>query len=266
MNDRRQLRIWEQFIASGNEYIDCNIGFGGILRLNRQSSLSRWIATGDFERGERKLVSKVLRKGDFFVDIGANIGLYTVLAAKLVGAKGKVLAIEPSPTTSIILGKQLEINRLSNVTIIQAGVSSEAGFLDLWDCTAGGDAFSSFGKPIHEHDYVQRSVPVDSLDKLLEKYSPGIKPKLMKIDVEGWESNVLQGSQKILSSSDAPDLLIEFCEKALRGSGSSCIQLYDSLRSLGYKLSIVDHYSGHLRPWSVPQALEYENVLASKKN
>lgn len=154
---------------------------------------------------------------------------------------------------------------MRNVTVVEAGLSSEAGELELWEASAGGDAFSSFGTPIHEGGYEQVKVAVTTLDRLAEEHCKGTTPRVVKIDVEGWEPNVLRGGKSLLSRPDSPLLLVEFCEEALRGAGSSCLELHSILREYGYSLRIVDHYSGKLREWNEPGPLKYENVLAEKR-
>ena len=266
LNERKREAAWKRFLDSGSEYYECRIEGGAILKLHRNDSLARGIACGNFERGERRLVSGLLRKGDCFIDVGADLGLYTVLAGKKVGQAGRVISVEPSPVTCRGLRRQIELNGLENVTVAEAGLSSSTGELELWDAAAGGDAFSSFGKPIQEGGFEKVKVAVTTLDLLAEEFCGGRMPSLVKIDVEGWEPNVLRGGQSLLSRPDSPKLLVEFCEDALRGAGSSCVELHAILRDYGYSLRIVDHYSGKLRDWTEPGPVKYENVLAEKRS
>jgi len=262
--EARDANAWAQFVASGKDGIVWPVGAGAKLRLTKDLFLAEGIVKGQFEIGERRFLTKVLRKGDCFVDVGANIGLFTVLAGKLVGPSGKVIALEPAPATRQVLEKQVLLNRLRNVEIVPLGLSDRRCVEQLWCSQDGNDAFNSFGKPLQGELYQPVDVPTTTLDDLCQELLGGFAPRLIKIDVEGWEPKVLAGGGEILRSSRAPDLLVEFCEAALRNASSSCEQLFGALESLGYRMFEVNGYHGLLTPLDQIKPIAYCNVLATK--
>lgn len=160
------------------------------------------IYVGLHEYDDMAFVLHLLRPGDLFIDIGANIGTYTVLAGKVVGAD--VMAIEPLPATFSHLENNIHYNRiLSRVTAKNIGLAGQRGNLlfsaDLDTMNHIVDA-SYQGSTVH--------VDVLSLDELLE----GRHPFAMKIDVEGFETQVLSGGARVLADSGLQAIVIEVNE------------------------------------------------------
>lgn len=145
-----------------------------------------------------------LRREDTFVDIGANIGSYTVLAAGHVEAK--TLSFEPVPVTFNYLMDNVIINRLGNrVVAFNVALGSQKGSVEF---TRSLDTINHVAC---ENDMNTISVPVETLDEILENQQC---PALLKIDVEGFETEVLAGGKKTLVNSNLKAIIIE-----LNGSG-----------------------------------------------
>lgn len=145
-----------------------------------------------------------LRPEDLFVDVGANIGSYTVLASGHAGSK--TIAIEPIPATFRRLQNNLAINYLDSlVTAYNLGVGSKKGVLKF---TTNLDTVNHVAIESTEMDVIE--VKVETLDQLLN----GLHPSLIKIDVEGFESEVLSGASTILDDDALKAIIIE-----LNGSG-----------------------------------------------
>ena len=150
-------------------------------------------------------------KGDVVVDVGAQIGRYTLTSSNLVGKSGRVIAIEGDPSHYEILKKNLKLNKVSNGTAINCMVGSKdmhithQEFLDMYITyqeflEKGGTDKPQFGNTI---------IHVNSLDNLLIKEHGISEINWMKIDVEGAELDVLKGAHNILSNSKRINLLIE---------------------------------------------------------
>ncbi|MBE2286412.1 MAG: FkbM family methyltransferase [Prosthecobacter sp.] len=262
--EKIKYREWYRLERGECAEITWPVGAGAKLRLHKNSFLCRPIVRGKFEIGERRLLERLLGKGDVFVDVGANIGLFTVIAGKCVGPTGKVLAVEPSLPTCNILKCQIELNSLQNVEICQVGISKEEGELELYQGTDVNDTFNSFGTPIWEGEFKPTKVPVKTYDGLVQDHLQGSPVRLVKIDTEGWECHVLAGGGTSFAHSDAPDLMIEFCEKALQTSGSSCPALYQVVREYGYSTYVIHRDNGTLRQLNAPEEFEYANIFATK--
>lgn len=145
-----------------------------------------------------------LLPSDLFVDVGANVGVYTVLASGEVGATS--ISIEPVPSTFKVLEDNIALNKLDRlVTALNIGLGEQKGLLKF---TRSLDAENHVATP-GETDTID--VPVDNLDHVLA----GKVPLLLKIDVEGYETEVLKGAKSTLAKEGLQAIIIE-----LNGSGN----------------------------------------------
>jgi len=245
-------------------YVDTYLGGGSKLRLYADSRLSEEIFFNKFEVQEQKVVRYYLRRGDVFIDIGANIGLFTVIAARQVGKTGRVFAFEPVETTRIRLEENIRLNELKNVTVFQAALSNTLGLQTITVPTSGHDAWSSLGNPIAGAGYEQQRVIALTFDALFASDAIKKSPTMIKLDVEGWESNVIKGANRTLRWSDAPLIQVEFTDDAAIASGGSCAGLYKLLESLGYTICRYDSEKNMLIPERVREAYPYINMYATK--
>ena len=206
------------------------------LKLYRDSRLSGLIRYGDFERDERAFAQRFLKPGDVFVDVGANIGLYSVLAAEFVGDQGRVISFEPSRRTYLRLLENFRRNQLQNVDSVNAALSDVSGTTRLY---AGGpemDAWNSLSQSANGPAPEAEEVSTTTWDEYSGQHALDDRVTLMKIDVEGWETAVLRGARRALGGQKAPILQVEFCEENARAAGSSCSDLEGAILELGYQL------------------------------
>ncbi|MEO8961720.1 MAG: FkbM family methyltransferase [Ginsengibacter sp.] len=149
-----------------------------------------------------------LNNEDLFIDIGANIGSYAILAAGHVGAN--VIAIEPIPSTFLSLQKNIQVNNLQNkITALEAGVGVEEGILRFTlNLDTVNHVASQFKEEMIANTIEVRMVTIDGILKDKKK------PSMIKIDVEGFETEVLNGMQNTLQDQELKAIIIE-----LNGSG-----------------------------------------------
>ncbi len=145
---------------------------------------------GIYELAEQRLVANTVKPGTVFLDLGANVGFYTLLASSLVQDGGKVFAFEPLPQNIRYLEKHLAINGVRNVRVFQAAVSDRPG-----QCRFEESSCRATGKIGPAGSLVVESV---SLDDLLEREVVPL-PDYMKIDVVGAEFAVLSGARRLLT-------------------------------------------------------------------
>lgn len=161
---------------------------------------------GTYEKGTLAMINSILCEGDVFVDIGANIGLMSILASRKVGQYGKVFSFEPNPNTNNILQSNIALNGCKNIHVEEFALSHEtkkSKIYDRWDVNRGG---ASLIKPEHPTD----SYEIEEI-QFSDYFSPKQILKLVKIDVEGYELNVLMGARTfILESPTPPSLIVEF--------------------------------------------------------
>ena len=179
---------------------------------------------GIYERTKAEAFGDKLQRGSVVFDIGAHVGFYTLLASQCVGPQGKVFAFEPLPANLRFLNEHLRLNRVSNVSVIEAAVSDAGGVA----CFEEGRTTST-GR-LSERGRVR--VATVSLDDMVSsgQISP---PDFMKIDVEGAEGKVIRGARTVISSARPAIFLATHNEAVHR-------ECCDLLRTLGYGLCSLD--------------------------
>lgn len=176
-----------------------------LLVKNGDAGLTGNIYCGLHDFEEMGFLLHFLQGEDIFVDVGANMGSYTILACAVTGAKG--IAFEPIPTTYARLMENVNANKLSDrVVCHNIGLGAEK---DQIRFTVGGDAMNHVVADDEDASNII-SIPVDTLDDVIGSDCPA----LMKIDVEGFESAVLAGAEKTLQNDRLLAIIME-----LNGSG-----------------------------------------------
>jgi FkbM family methyltransferase len=233
----RHNRKWKKFIAKGKTEVRKKLYRHTYILLPLSSRISKSIYFNQYEINEIHFIERFLKKGDVFIDIGANFGLYTILAASKAGTTGKVIAFEPGTLNFNKLKKNVLYNsQFKNIDIYNLGLSNQNSELDLKLGGQGYDAWSSYGQPSMGEEITTEKTIVRTLDDFLSEKSYNRKIDLMKIDVEGWEKKVLLGAKNTLNKDDAPVLLIEFNDKNTKPNGYQANKIYDLLLDHGYKI------------------------------
>jgi FkbM family methyltransferase len=205
-------------------------------------SLRRWNLAA--EAPMQQEFEKWVRKGDCCVDIGANFGMHTLYLAHLVGDAGEVVAFEPVPRNLALLERNIKLNgygrRISVVPKLAS--NSPLPYLEMEIPEKGVAVTASMAGKKGAHLYT--SVPNARLDDYFGMNS--VPVRLMKIDVEGAELEVLRGAEEILKT-HKPFLIIEVHGFALPGFGADVEMLRNFLSGIGYSESVIweDHSLGH---------------------
>jgi|GEM_PF-3119393 len=189
----------------------------------------------DFEYKQTQVFLSLVNESTIFYDIGANMGYYSLLTAV---HGGRAFAFEPSPEILQWLNVNIELNRnLKPITVVPEAVSDHDGTVTFFPHREGnfgvGKIFAD--KTIAtENSVVAPSITVQSktLDSVVEKYGA---PNLIKMDIEGAEYFVLKNPPELLRRTDAPVLLIEFHEIAIKELGGSIEVLREGLLKIGYR-------------------------------
>lgn len=182
----------------------------------------------DGEKAYERLEAFVPRPGQTVVDVGAHQGIFTVGAAEKVGSMGRVLAIEPFPASFALLERNVRLNGFSHVALVCRAVADYGGraVLRTTPAVSGGHSLVFEGP-----ERGALGVPVETLDRLLEE--AGLKPDLIKIDVEGSCLAVLRGASKTLSTH--PRLVMEV------ESGPAAVnEVVSHIENLGYRARVFD--------------------------
>jgi len=171
-----------------------------------ETGLTQNIYTGLQEFDDMGFLLHFVRGGDTFVDVGSNVGSYTILACAARGARG--YAIEPVPSTYERLLNNMRLNGIdSRVVCLNIGIGSKRGRIQF----TGGNDTTNHALPPGSSDETSIAVEVHPLDEVLD----GESPTLMKVDVEGYETLLVEGAQQTLKKDSLQAVIME-----LNGSGS----------------------------------------------
>lgn len=165
-----------------------------------------------FEKFETELVRKEIKKGDVVLDIGANIGYYSLIFSQIVGTEGRVFAFEPDPNNFALLKKNIEINNLKNVILIQKAVSDTSIPLTLYLCDYNHAQHRIYPSPRCNEKITVESTTIDEYLSKTEFYN---KINFVKMDVEGAEYDVIEGMKNTLKLNPKLKLLCEFSPKQI---------------------------------------------------
>ncbi len=255
----RRAATWHWRSRSGDPDAVVTVDGRTRLRVRPQQFSAVWtLYDGVHEWEELQFCLRFLRPGDHFVDVGANVGVFSALVGTRI-ADVRITAVEPFPPVRTDLESNLALNDLARtVSVVDAAVSDTSGEatfevlgrdvlnrLAPGGATTGNDGRSSI------------TVPVTTLDELVG----GDPPALIKIDVEGSELKVMQGARQLLSAGDpAPVLLFEQAGHGVH-FGITQADVRDFLHGFAYGIYLLD---GHLTPWLSDALPPTPNVVACR--
>ena len=213
---RRRVRLW-----------DCEA-----TAISGDRLLNLWLhRVGWMGAAARAYFEKAMRPGMTVVDAGANQGLYALLFSRLTGTAGRVFAFEPDPDLHRAAVANCQANHAANVTLFPLALGSRNSCLTLRrSLLNAGDNRLAPGSPQFSRQAIEVSV------KPLDAVLAGATVDFMKIDVQGWEWEVLQGMHGILERSPGLTLVLEFWPNGLRAAGADPIRLLEFLRQRGFRI------------------------------
>lgn len=176
---------------------------------------------------------RILQKGDIFVDVGANVGYYSLMAAQRVGAEGQIHAIEPSPKIFSILSENVRLNHMDNISLHRLATGEVSGQSEIFNGETSANAAATTlraSKGERRNFRSEGMVDVKSLATIVPT-DQLLSARLIKIDVEGAEGATIRGFQNLLGQfSDHTEFIIELNEEALLEVGettANIIRLFD---------------------------------------
>lgn len=238
-------RMQEIEIAGKRMFVDLR---GGLVS-------STLFLTHTWEPEETRFVIGLLKKGDVFVDLGANIGYFDLIASDAVGSTGKVFAFEPDPDNLRLLRKNVEVNGCANVCIEPKAVTDVNRSVTLYlSSTNHGDhrIYASTDAKESNDGLVRLSLVVEGVT-LDSYFPPGSRVDLIKMDIQGAEYFAVQGMIRLLRENHGAVLLLEFWPRGLREAGVTPSALLQQLLDLGFAPHLLD--KNNLLPLSLNEAL-----------
>jgi FkbM family methyltransferase len=185
---------------------------------------------GSFEPHCIEAMREHVKPGDTILDVGANIGLFTIEGAKAIGPSGSLIAIEAAPSHANSVRESARLNRMANVEVVSVAVGDSNGEATLTLPRDTNFGMFTLGKVDGDESF---RVPVRCIDEIVA----GRKIDFIKMDIEGSEYRALVGAEKTLKS--LPPILIELNETALNACGSSARHVKEFLFARGYRGQIV---------------------------
>lgn len=205
------------------------------MRANLAKGKGIWCSIGGlYYEPEMRALIGLLHEGDVFVDVGANVGIYSLHAARATGSSGRVIAFEPTPETHESLLKNIQLNRVRNITVINKAAGDKEGLLQFAICASdNSNHLVADLEMLESRKIVEiRDIPVDTIDTMaVREKLPHVS--VMKIDAEGAEKLVLAGATHVIKT-HRPTILFESCDA---GNGSPDRVF---LTQLGYRLFRLD--------------------------
>jgi len=225
----------------------------------------------DFEPLTTKIISERLCAGETFVDIGANFGYFSLLAASIVGPSGQVFSVEASPKVLPIL--QDNTSKFSNIKIINSAVGDRKGLTEFFlteDYVNSGVSKSPF---LEKSEKI--TIAINTIDDLLEDILPfDYMVDIMKCDVQGDEISVLKGAEKTINKSLNLQLIVEWAPAWMKNAGFDWELFPLYLRELGFSnIIVIDDY--YKKQFTIDEMIaefakdttgkRFCNILACKK-
>ena len=232
----------------------------------------RWLylwmhRAGRMGREEADFFRRVIRPGMHLADVGANIGLYSLLLARTVGPTGRVYSFEPDALMASALRRNLAANGITQAEVFELAVGAATGTATLQrNSENSGDnrLGTTTGTALHSE---QTAVRVCALQDALQ----GRRLDFIKMDVQGWEGQALRGVAGLLDANPGLQIYFEFWPHGLRLAGTEIAELAATLRDLHLHVTLAEGESGDeavdlitLDRGMAPKA--FTNLLARRKN
>lgn len=228
----------------------------GLLAIqdNDARAIAYYSSGGLPERGSVAIVQRLLKSGRCFVDVGANVGFYSVIAGRQVGPGGKVVAFEPTPSSMRALQTTLAVNGLSQIVETHecALGSSDATATLYCEATSGHNSLVAPAERTQETHVIS----VRRGEAMLSR----VKPSLIKVDVEGWELDVLEGLGSVIRGAKSLSLIVECSPEHIRRRGMKTAEWFKCVRDLGFKMWIIDDDTIGLHPLRVADQISADTV------
>ncbi len=206
--------------------------FGYRMDLDLSDWIQRNMYLGSYEQPQTSRILSHLRPGMTFVDVGANVGYYSAMASSIVGT-GRVVSYEPNPYSFDRLSGWIQANQAKNITPVCVALGGEEGTLTTHFAEADNHTASLVPGLLPSESRETTVVAVKTLDSEAERLGLG-HIDVMKIDVDGYESEVFKGSSKLLEEGRIGAILCEFSVHWLAEVGSSSDELQRFFVSRGF--------------------------------
>ena len=216
------------------------------------------------ERFVTEIFEKNLFKGMTVLDLGGNIGFYTLFARSIVGSTGKVISFEPFPKNANLLKASVKENSYENVVIVEEAISNKVGKAFLFLSPDYNSEHSlldlefNYGKNWNSPKKIQ--VNVTTVDDYLKKNEKKLKIDFIKMDIEGSEYFALEGMQQTILQNDKLTILSEFWPEGFTKNKINPKQFLTKLEELGFSIQHIDSVEQRFYKVSPTELMEICNT------
>jgi FkbM family methyltransferase len=215
------------------------------------------LQTKSHEPHVTKLIQRELKRGDVFLDIGANLGFFTMLSSRIVGEAGKVISLEPNPLNLQLIYASILRNAAHNVRIYPYAASDRTGILRFLTVGSNGGVMNDDDK--RDTSMLVQAVTLDEFLKDERRID------LVKLDIEGHEISALKGMIGLLKRHE-PKIITEFHPWAMRLNELGEPEEYlDFLFGLKYKIAVVRDKDELIEVTSPAEVMAYQSSLADER-
>ena len=228
------------------------------LNPNDKVCIETYADVDSYDPGSTAILKKLLKKDMNVINIGANIGYFTLLAAREVGPQGKIFAFEPFPKTVELLQKNVDVNGYSNVDVVPMAVSDKTGTAKL---SVGGSSLHNVisSRIITEMSLI--TVPQTSVDDFMSQKELSIN--FVIIDAEGSEPFILNGMAKTIEKNLNMVIMIEYNPFTLELAGSTIENFMNVIANYGFMMYLINEVTLKITPItmeSLKEDIKYPNV------
>jgi FkbM family methyltransferase len=220
-------------------------------------------ASGDYEPAELALICRLLQSDSVFLDVGANVGIFSLVASR-VSPEARILAFEPTGKTFDRLSRNIALNGAKNVTPLRFALGNFSGQATLNLNAKGKDGLNTLGKPSHPDSEPTgtETVPITTLDEFIRSSQVG-RVDVMKVDAEGAELFIFQGGKNLLQRPDAPVILYEAFITSTKGFDYHPVEIFWLLDQWGFSAFTLDSETGKLA--TPPASWPYGSMIVAVK-
>jgi FkbM family methyltransferase len=214
----------------------------------------------DDERFVTEVFATKISEGMTVLDLGGNIGFYTLFARSIVGPSGKVISFEPFPKNVSLIKASVKENSFDNVLIVKAAVSNKVGkaFLFLSPDYNSEHSLLDLGFNYSDDWDSPKKIPVNvtTVDDYLKKNEKKLKVDFIKMDIEGAEYFALEGMQQTILQNDKLTILSEFWPEGFTKNKIHPLQFLTKLEELGFSIQHIDSLEHMVYPTSPTELME----------
>jgi FkbM family methyltransferase len=232
----------------------------GWLRHAPGDELATLLRQGCFEPHEQAFAWLYLRPGDSFLDCGAHVGLYSVLAGRATEGRGRIVSVEANAGTAALLRANLEANGLPTADVLVEAIWSAPGTIRF---DAEGEGRAAYGHVDFERGARGVEVAATTVDAIVAR-TGAERFALVKLDLEGAEPEAIAGAAGSLASGACPLLMVEFTEANLQRRGWDTARLAAALRALGLGLYGFSADRLELVPFDASGPIWFANLFATR--